>query len=391
MKKQFILNSKQTSIMIKNLFILLLIWGIISAFKTDAIIYSVPEEFTPDFVDYQLDPSIHTQLHIGNEGTLLHIPENAFVDMEGNIVEEPVTIQFKEYRNSADMAFSKIPMTYKGNNFNSSGMFEIQGQCKGEPVRVANGKSLKIDYHVARKNPNTDFYRLNESTKQWVLVSDIPQMSDPTASNGATYISPASPPQEEIVDEREGVLEVRDEVLRNNNYDNNINVRNPIQVRGPRVFTDAIDEEEYEEQVADIAFAFGNGPAGSFPDVVTGLSISGFGVYNCDQVYRVENRVQITASYQDSEGNPINDLHSLSLIDLNLNGAFSYNPKRFLCNSKGNNVLVMLNEAGQLFLLEKGEFSKMKIKEDGAYTFTLKNVSSQIKNTEDLAKYLGIS
>ena len=142
---------KQTSIMTKNLCLLLFFGGIISAFKPKAIIYSVPEEFIPDFVDHQIDPSIYTQLHLGNEGTLLLIPENAFVDMEGNVVKDSVTIQFKEYTNSAEMAFSKIPMTYKGANFNSSGMFEIQGIANGQPVRIANGKSLKIDYHLAKK------------------------------------------------------------------------------------------------------------------------------------------------------------------------------------------------------------------------------------------------
>jgi hypothetical protein len=111
--------------MIKNLFILLFLWGVISAFKPEAIVYSIPNEFTPDFIEYQLDSNTYTELHLESKGTILHIPENAFVDMAGNIVEESVTIQFKEYQNSADMAFSKIPMTYKGNNFNSSGMFEI--------------------------------------------------------------------------------------------------------------------------------------------------------------------------------------------------------------------------------------------------------------------------
>jgi hypothetical protein len=167
---------------------------------------------------------------------------------------------------------------------------------------------------------------LNESTKQWELVSDIPQMSNPMALNGATYVTQPAPPTPAPLPANEDVIEEETEGVLRTNIDlrNNINVRNPIP---SRIFTDLAEEQNYQEQMVDVAFAFQNGIAASFPDVVKGLNVSGFGIYNCDQIYRVKNRVQITVSSQDSEGTPINDLHSLSLIDLNLNGAFSFNPK----------------------------------------------------------------
>ena len=81
----------------------------------------------------------------------------------------------------------------------------------------------------------------------------------------------------------------------------------------------------------------------------------------------------------------------LSLIDLNYNGAFSFNPNKFMCNAKADNILLLFAESGELFLLEKGAFQKMNISESGEHVFTMKNVSKIIRNTEDLSTHLGLS
>ena len=48
-------------------------------------------------------------------------------------------------------------MTYKGHCFNSSGMFEIQGEANGKPIRIR--KPLEIEYLGNRPN-NRDEPRL---------------------------------------------------------------------------------------------------------------------------------------------------------------------------------------------------------------------------------------
>ena len=356
------------------------------AFKPEAIVYDVPEEFTPDFVDYRIDPTVYTQLPLGNEGTMLRIPKDAFVDLEGNVVTTPVTIQYKEYNNAADMAFSKIPMTYKGYNFNSSGMFEIQGQSNGEPVRVASGKSLQMDYHLAQKNPNTDFYRLNERSKEWELVKKLPEMADPAVAQKTNKV------QLPEVNVNQNVAPIRN-VNVDNVVLNNLRGRggrgNQLNIRGKRGNNFVVKDDG--NRTANTLLASGMDAGHTYPDIVKGLNVESFGVYNCDQVYRLPNRVTITATYQDEKGQPIEDLHVLSLIDLKYNGAFSFDPANFTCNSKGDNVLLLFDKAGQLYMLDKGKFGKMKITSSGVQTFTLKNVSGKIRNTNDLAKHLGIN
>lgn len=354
------------------------------AFKPEAIVYDVPEEFTPDFVDYRIDPTVYTQLPLGNEGTILRIPKDAFVDLEGNVVTTPVTIQYKEYNNAADMAFSKIPMTYKGYNFNSSGMFELQGQSNGEPVRVASGKSLQMDYHLAQKNPNTDFYRLNERSKEWKLVKKLPEMADPAVAQKTNKVNLP----ELNVDQN--VMPIRNQNVNNIVWNEVRNQnRNELNIRGRRGSNFVAKDDG--DRTNSTLLAAGADAGHTYPDIVKGLNVESFGVYNCDQVYRLPNRVSIAATYQDEKGQPIEDLHVLSLIDLKYNGAFSFDPANFTCNSKGDNVLLLFNKAGQLFLLDKGKFGKMNITASGAQTFTLRNVSNKIRNTKDLAKYLGIN
>ena len=115
-----------------------------------------------------------------------------------------------------------------------------------------------------------------------------------------------------------------------------------------------------------------------------------FGVYNCDQIYRLPHAIAIQASYEDENGKPIPNLHVLSMMDLNFNGAFSFAPNRFLCDAKGDNVLALFTKKGQIYLLDKGEFAKMNINKSGKYVFKMKNMSETLKTTDDLAKHLGM-
>src|ERR1035437_1263446 len=93
-------------------------------------------------------------------------------------------------------------------------------------------------------------------------------------------------------------------------------------------------------------------PGHTYPEIVKGLNVGSFGVYNCDQIYRPENKIDIIARYIDTEGKEINLLHVLSLIDLKYNGAFSFDPQSFTCNPKGKNVLALFTKTGDLYLLD---------------------------------------
>lgn len=133
------------------------------------------------------------------------------------------------------------------------------------------------------------------------------------------------------------------------------------------------------------------GDAGhSFAKIVTGLRANKLGVYNCDQIYRVKNRVNIQANYIETDGTPIKNGYLISMIDLNYNGAFSFSPSNFICSASGKNVIVLFSKEGDLYILDHGKFTNMNISESGKYTFMMKNMTDQLKTSEDLAKYLNL-
>ncbi len=79
------------------------------------------------------------------------------------------------------------------------------------------------------------------------------------------------------------------------------------------------------------------------------------------------------------------------MMDLNYNGAFSFDPKRFTCSGTGKNALVLFTKSGKLYIMEPSKFKEMNILKSGTYTFTMKEMTHEIKSSDDLAKYLGIT
>ncbi|MBL4625047.1 MAG: hypothetical protein JKY42_07905 [Flavobacteriales bacterium] len=293
----------------------------------------------------------------------------------GNKITSDVTIEFTEYENAVDMAFSEIPMKYKSNGedcvFSSSGMFDIQGASNGNKIEIAEGKQLKIDYHLAKQNEEIDFFKLNENN-EWDKVQDIESIA-------------------EIQQNQEVEIVVGDTL--------NIGFHGVIDlvregkfgwfVEGDEVAGDWAMKGNGERKGATL-LAEGADVGHTYPDIVKGLNVNGFGVYNCDQICRVPNRVNITAKYTDEEGQPIKGVKLLSMIDTKYNGAFSFNPKNFTCNAKGENVLLLFTRSGKLYVMDADTFLEKEISGNGSYSFAMREVTDEIKNSSDLAAYLGI-
>ena len=78
------------------------------------------------------------------------------------------------------------------------------------------------------------------------------------------------------------------------------------------------------------------------------------------------------------------------MIDLNYNGAFSFDPKSFTCSATGKNVLLLFTTSKKIYAVNSDNFSAMKIKSSGNYSFTMTDMTEIIKNTIDLENFLGL-
>lgn len=131
-------------------------------------------------------------------------------------------------------------------------------------------------------------------------------------------------------------------------------------------------------------------PGHTYPNMVKGLNCPSFGVYNCDQIYQLAKKFSVQAEYIDENGKKIKHSHVLSLVDLKFNGAFSFDPSQFYCSADGRNVLLLFTKDKRLFAIREEDFKKMNISESGEYTFTMKDITKEVKNTKDLKNFLGL-
>lgn len=163
-------------------------------FKNAVSGLTIKEELFP--IDAQ-NPSIIKY----SSGTELTIPENAFVDKNGNPVTGNVDINYIEYRNPVDFILGNIPMNYKQNGqdyfFNSAGMFKIGATKDNEEVFLDPKKQISIDFKLTENLPDLNFYKFDETKNVWVKDSLTVFKNEPQSANLDSFLDFGYKPLEE--------------------------------------------------------------------------------------------------------------------------------------------------------------------------------------------------
>ena len=117
------------------------------------------------------------------------------------------------------------------------------------------------------------------------------------------------------------------------------------------------------------------------------FSIQNMGMYNCDQIARLKNPIQITASYVDKAGKAL-AIFKIQLVDKQINSILEYNgymnlgPYKFSYGRDAENKLIAYDTDGKAYYCEDSEFKKIS----GAnHIFTLMPVPV-LKTREELSK-----
>lgn len=369
-----------------------------------------------------------------NSGTKIKIQPNSVTYEDGTPVKGEFEIKYREFRNAAEIAFSGIPMTFNGQNFNSVGMYEIRGEQNGKTLKLT--QPAVVNFQCTKGDAGVGFYHLDESSSKWEKVKQITknkaenieikkeiQLDSPIGSyrivggtvksdNGnyipvpvnhnKTWIS-----SEMLAEKKEKITfgdyswgcynkvlnqigdsikeikrdEDKQEVVLSPKSIELINQR----IRGnkiPRHFLRLVDSD-------GTLLAEGADKGHTYPSLVKGLNSSSFGVYNCDQVYRIANRTTLLPKYVDENGNQIQNQHVLCVVDLKYNGSFSYNPNSITVDKKGKNVLLLFTEDKKLFVLSEEAYQKMN-KDSAQPTIVMTDMTSELSSTKALKEYLNI-
>ncbi|MBX9851375.1 MAG: hypothetical protein K2X86_06405 [Cytophagaceae bacterium] len=143
-----------------------------------------------------------------------------------------------------------------------------------------------------------------------------------------------------------------------------------------------IRDIQYKNQIINMRKASNN-----YNNLVANLSIRGFGIYNCDQVYRIASPIQVQGRFFDENNKELTNSSYLSLIDARVNAAFSFSPGYFTCSSVSKTSLVLF--AGtKIYYLSADEWKAKQIKQSGVYSFKMKDITEKVKNPRDLQNIL---
>ncbi len=117
-------------------------------------------------------------------GAKVIVPENAFVDENGNLVQGEVKLEFSEINDPASVIASGLPMCInvggKTGYFESGGMFEINATQQGKKLQLAEGKQIEIQT-MSNKPGDFNFYSFDAADGKWVeqSKSDLSAQTSP--------------------------------------------------------------------------------------------------------------------------------------------------------------------------------------------------------------------
>jgi hypothetical protein len=354
-------------------------------------------------------------------GSVIHVPANAVVDKYGKPIKGNYTIEYTEYRNAAEIAFSGIPMHFSENGeefqMNSAGMYKLNGQQNGKDLKLV--KEVKIDFNLTENLPDLYYYALDKKTNEWTKVNQISSNNNSTSeiiylpnidlvNNTIIWNSTEFTFQE---------MEVHKTIFAKNG---NVTVEFlPYQWQNysdaKKRFKDDFSKLKFFESPGEYNLKCSTETYQKIESkikehneilnkeriekqklisknylLISGLSAPNFGVYNCDQQKRIPNQISLQPSFfNKSSKSKIENLNTVNVIDRNLNASFSFGASNFVINKNGTTDLVFFDSEGKIYILESKDLKSTDLK-NGKIDLYLTDVSDKVKTSDDLKQYLNL-
>ncbi|NOQ72798.1 MAG: hypothetical protein GQ574_12380 [Crocinitomix sp.] len=385
-------------------------------------------------------------------GSSIEMDKYAVTFPDGSPVEGFYTLKYREFRNQSEIALSGIPMVFSSENeelFNSAGMYEIRAERDGQELILKkpaivnfqttdpldgvafydmdkNGhwdENQKIEFTDegnptgfrmsanlwSRKSPKKITLRKYNNNKD-IDEGDAEGYDRRILSSSADYneymveIDKVSHGRyKQLKQNGDSILfATKDQGLIKKNYTILVPVENAIyfveQITGLPI--DSLEKETIDKGIiyktkgfnsdTKLVNVLGDEPIPPSPGLVRGLKSDNFGVYNCDQIFRILHPIPLTPTYFDLEtGIKLENLYVACVIDMDMNASLSYHPNHLVVNERGNNQLVLFNEKREVFLMDEAAFKNVDLKQMDAQLNVL-NVTHKIKSPADLQELLKI-
>jgi hypothetical protein len=110
------------------------------------------------------------------KGTVISIPQNAFVDKSGKTVEGEVTIEVVEALDISDFLSNNLQTISDGQLLESAGMIYINASANGEPLALAENTSLQIELPSNQEKNDFQVFQANYDENgeiNWTAPTEI--------------------------------------------------------------------------------------------------------------------------------------------------------------------------------------------------------------------------
>jgi hypothetical protein len=405
---------------------------------------------------FELDASEAKTFRLPN-GTSIAIPADAFADENGNPVKGKVKINYREFHDAAAIIASGIPMTYdsagvKG-KFETAGMFEIKGATAGgKPIFVAKGKGIQVNIASFAQGDDYNFYFLDPSTGTWAYrgLAAAYENAEKKAKTKAMGEAPVKPMMPEKYDGhsmvfdldmnykkypefkefngvvwqyagsdpkadpamnpaifQQGWTDIRlkpsteeastfDLVLSNSTRSFTTQVRPVLKGKNYEKAMANFQERIASYNVAYAARVTEEERLRTEADLIRSFTISGFGVYNCDRIFKRDDNIIVNVrlildGVSDKDAHRI-DVYFVTASDRAVIKLSRSNPTIPVSLAESSNKLVAVLPDNKLAVCPPGEFKKIDLTsaeaDGGPVVFHLKKVEKPISSVDDLKKVL---
>ncbi|MCW3105368.1 MAG: hypothetical protein JWO09_3808 [Bacteroidetes bacterium] len=140
-----------------------------------------------------------------------------------------------------------------------------------------------------------------------------------------------------------------------------------------------------------------NSSAATSNNLVNSLSLDGMGIYNCDQIQRLNDPVQIFADYHSRDSAAIEPVATY-IIDKKINAVLQYDGYRgfsadkiaFSNSRNAENVMLAIKADGSMAIYTADEFKSQAFRNKRRFDFRVKEVSTSFTTVAELKKYIGL-
>jgi len=367
-------------------------------------------------------------------GSRIVIPQSAFVDDKGALIEGDVDIRYREFHDYVDFFLSGIPMTYDSAGvtytLESAGMMEVYAEQAGKRVRMAPGKDLNVELvsyiNVPDVNvpPAYNIYKLDEEAKNWVFtdVDKIQIMEDDLVNLDPN--DPTTPAKQDLRKELKRIKKLKESELarientipppaQGTDYDNALAIFNSKMseyeaLKAERDAKLAAEKAALEARMAaerlaanakfDEALATlqaaGNTHGSSDlimrKKIVNRFRATSFGVWNCDRPLPPDIQL-LSAKFKTDKGQKLDNMTAY-IVDKSLNtvNRFLATDEAYMSfNRNSQHILWVVTEDNKIAVFRNEDFKQIPEGEKD-FTFVLKETGKAIENEADVREVLSL-